>query len=125
MDELWAAAAVPVTAMLWVILCVERGVLQGFQRYRAVALSIVGEATSRIVFALLLVGVGLDVTGAFLGHALAFLAWRWYCSVPLRRALPARRRRPGGEPRLRELLVGRAGPGDRASRCCSRSRSCT
>ena len=49
-DDLWGAAAIPLTAMLWVILCVERGVLQGFQRYRPVALSIVGEASSRIVF---------------------------------------------------------------------------
>ena len=56
-DDLWGAAAIPVTAMLWVILCVERGVLQSFQRYRAVAFSIVGEATSRIVFALLLLGL--------------------------------------------------------------------
>ena len=44
-DDVWGAAAVPVTAMLWVILCVERGVLQGFQRYRTVAFSIVGEAS--------------------------------------------------------------------------------
>ena len=44
-DDLWGAAAVPVTAMLWVILCVERGALQGFRRYRAVALSMVGEAS--------------------------------------------------------------------------------
>ena len=33
-DDLWAAAAVPVTAMLWMILAVERGVLQGHQRYK-------------------------------------------------------------------------------------------
>jgi O-antigen/teichoic acid export membrane protein len=39
-DELWAAAAVPVTAMLWMIVCVERGVLQGLQRYRIVGFSL-------------------------------------------------------------------------------------
>ena len=33
-DEDWAAAAIPVTAMLWVIVSVLRGVLQGFQQYR-------------------------------------------------------------------------------------------
>src|SRR5829696_488666 len=43
-DQDWAAAAVPVTAMLWMIVSVLRGVLQGFQRYRTVALSLVGEA---------------------------------------------------------------------------------
>src|SRR6185436_17004631 len=37
-DETWAAAAVPVTAMLWAILCVERGALQGLGSYRLVAL---------------------------------------------------------------------------------------
>ncbi len=109
-DDLWGAAAIPLTAMLWVILCVERGVLQGFQRYRAVALSIVGEATSRIVFALLLVGVGLDVTGAFLGAALAFLAMALVLLVPLGRELPAPDLVDPAESPLRELLVGARAP---------------
>ncbi len=109
-DDLWGAAAIPVTAMLWVILCVERGVLQGFERYRAVAFSIVGEATSRIVFALVLVGIGLDVTGAFLGAALGFLAMALALSVPLRRVLPAPDPAKAGEARLRELLVGARAP---------------
>jgi O-antigen/teichoic acid export membrane protein len=109
-DDLWGAAAVPLTAMLWVILCVERGVLQGFQRYRAVALSIVGEATSRIVFALLLVAVGLDVTGAFLGAALAFLAVALVLLVPLGRELPAPDPVNPAESPLRELLVGARAP---------------
>ena len=43
-DQDWAAAAIPVTAMIWVIVSVLRGVLQGFQRYRTVALSLIGEA---------------------------------------------------------------------------------
>ena len=109
-DDLWGAAAIPLTAMLWVILCVERGVLQGFQRYRAVALSIVGEATSRIVFGLLLVGVGLDVTGAFLGAALAFLAMALALLVPLGRQLPPPDPGKAAESPLRELLVGARAP---------------
>ena len=52
MDQEWAAAAVPVTAMLWMVLSVERGALQGFQRYKLVAWSIIGEAGSRLAFAL-------------------------------------------------------------------------
>jgi O-antigen/teichoic acid export membrane protein len=40
-DEGWAAAAVPVTAMLWMMLAVERGALQGFEEYRVVGVSIV------------------------------------------------------------------------------------
>ena len=105
-DELWGAAAVPVTAMLWVILCVERGALQGFERYRVVALSIVGDAGSRIVFSLLLVGVGLDVTGAFAGAALAFVAVALVLLVPLAAELPPPDERRAGEARLRELLMG-------------------
>jgi len=109
-DDVWAAAAVPLTAVLWMILCVERGVLQGFQRYRTVAFSIVGEASARILFALLLVGVGLDVTGAFLGNALAFVALSLVLLVPLNRQLPHGIRPDHGEARLRDLLAGSRAP---------------
>ena len=105
-DELWAAAAVPVTAMLWMIVCVERGVLQGLQRYRIVGLSLVGEALSRIVFALLLVAVGLDVTGAFLGSALSLAAVALVLLWPLGRELGHVEDDPEKDIRLRELLVG-------------------
>jgi O-antigen/teichoic acid export membrane protein len=105
-DDLWAAAAVPVTAMLWMILSVERGVLQGFQRYQTVAFSIIGEATARIAFALLLVAVGLDVTGAFLGTALALSAVAIVLLVPLRRQLPASTPDDVSPQRLRDLLAG-------------------
>jgi O-antigen/teichoic acid export membrane protein len=102
-DEAWAAAAVPVTAMLWALVGVERGALQGFGRYRAVGVSIVAEATARLVIALALVGVGLDVTGAFLGSALSLVAVGAALAVPLRDLLP----RPRGGvalPPLRDLL---------------------
>jgi O-antigen/teichoic acid export membrane protein len=87
-DQEWAAAAVPVTAVLWMVLSVERGALQGFQRYKLVAWSIIGEAGSRLAFALLLVGVGLDVTGAFLGTALSFVAVGLVLAAPLAPHLP-------------------------------------
>jgi O-antigen/teichoic acid export membrane protein len=109
-DDLWAAAAVPVTAMLWVILCVERGALQGFQRYRPVALSIVGDACTRIVFALLLFAIGLDVTGAFLGAALAFVAMSLALLVPLHGELPLRELEDHHEARLRDLLTAARAP---------------
>jgi O-antigen/teichoic acid export membrane protein len=109
-DDLWAAAAVPVTAMLWVILCVERGALQGFQRYRPVALSIVGDACTRIVFALLLFAIGLDVTGAFLGAALAFVAMSLALLVPLHGELPPRELEDRHEARLRDLLTAARAP---------------
>jgi O-antigen/teichoic acid export membrane protein len=82
-DQEWAAAAVPLTAMLWMVLSVERGALQGFQRYKLVAWSIIGEAAMRLVCALLLVAVGLDVTGAFLGTALSFVAIGLVLAGPL------------------------------------------
>jgi O-antigen/teichoic acid export membrane protein len=87
-DQEWAAAAVPLTAMLWMLLCVERGALQGFQRYKVVAWSIVGETGARLAFGLLLVGVGLGVTGAFLGTALSLVAIALALAVPLFQRVP-------------------------------------
>ena len=104
-EEDWAAAAVPVAGMLWALLSVERGALQGFGSYRVVALSVIGEAASRLLFALALVGVGLDVTGAFLGTALSVAAVGLALSVPLRRRLPARGHPGAPVSRLRDLLA--------------------
>jgi O-antigen/teichoic acid export membrane protein len=109
-DELWAAAAVPLTAVLWAILCVERGALQGFRRYKVVGLSIVGDASARIAFALLLVAAGLDVTGAFLGATLAFLAVALVLLVPLARELPPTEREGHRGPPLRKLLADARAP---------------
>jgi O-antigen/teichoic acid export membrane protein len=104
-DQDWAAAAVPVTAMIWVILAVLRGVLQGFQRYRTVAVSLIGEATTRIAVALVLVAVGLDVTGAFLGSALSLIAIALVLLVPLRRQLTGVNPDIAEDLRLRGLLA--------------------
>jgi O-antigen/teichoic acid export membrane protein len=100
-DQEWAAAAVPVTAVLWMALSVERGALQGFQRYKLVAWSIIGEAAARLSFALLLVGAGGDVTGAFMGTPLSFIAVGLVLAAPLSHHLPGR----DGHP-LRDLLAG-------------------
>jgi glycosyltransferase involved in cell wall biosynthesis/O-antigen/teichoic acid export membrane protein len=102
----WAAAAVLPTGALWLVLCVERGALQGLRRYGAVGLSIVGEATSRLVLGLALYAVGLGVTGAFLGTTASVMALSLVLVVPLRRALE-REGRPEltrTEPRFRGLL---------------------
>jgi O-antigen/teichoic acid export membrane protein len=104
-DQDWAAAAIPVTAMLWIVLSVLRGVLQGFQQYRTVAFSIVGEGSSRIVFALILVAVGLDVTGAFLGSACSLIAVALVLLIPLRRQQGVNPQ-AARDLRLRELLAG-------------------
>ncbi len=102
-DEVWAAAGVPLTAMLWMILSVERGALQGFERYRVVGFSIVGEAATRLLFGIALVAAGLDVTGAFLGSALSIGAMALVLAPALRRRLPPRNE-ADHEPRLRDLL---------------------
>jgi glycosyltransferase involved in cell wall biosynthesis/O-antigen/teichoic acid export membrane protein len=70
----WGAAAMVPTGVLWLVLCVERGTLQGLGRYRAVGLSIVGEAGGRLLLGVLLYAIGLGVTGGFLGLSAAILA---------------------------------------------------
>jgi O-antigen/teichoic acid export membrane protein len=65
-DQTWAAAAVPATAAVWLLLSVERGLLQAARAYRVVGLSIVLEACGRLFVGLALVGA-LGVTGAYLG----------------------------------------------------------
>ena len=101
-DQVWAAAAVPVCAFLWMIVSVQRGALQGYRRYRVVAGSIVGEALARLGFGIVLVLAGLDVTGAFLATPLALVAIALVLARPLLAELPERRdRRP-----LLDLLAG-------------------
>ena len=71
-DAPWAAAAIPPTGVLWMLLSVQRGALQGLREYGPVGVSIIGEAAGRLVCGLVLVGLGLGVTGALLGTPLAF-----------------------------------------------------
>jgi glycosyltransferase involved in cell wall biosynthesis/O-antigen/teichoic acid export membrane protein len=72
-DVPWAAAAIPPTGVLWMLVSLQRGALQGLRAYRPVGVSIVGEAAGRLLCGLVLVGVGLGVTGALLGTPLAFV----------------------------------------------------
>jgi glycosyltransferase involved in cell wall biosynthesis/O-antigen/teichoic acid export membrane protein len=83
----WAAAAILPTGALWLLLCVQRGALQGLQRYRAVGLSIVGEAGARLALGLALYAAGLGVTGAFLGTTASVAAISLVLVPPLRSAL--------------------------------------
>ena len=106
-DETWAAAGVPVSAMAFAVVCVHRGVLQAFQRYRVVAVSLVGEATLRLLFALALVGAGLGVAGAFLGQLVALAGVGAALYLILGPGLPAARDGEGG---LRELLRSSRAP---------------
>jgi glycosyltransferase involved in cell wall biosynthesis/O-antigen/teichoic acid export membrane protein len=85
-DTIAAAATVP-TACIWLLLSIQRGALQGMHSYAPVGWSIVGEAVGRLVFGLVLVAVGLGVTGAYLGTPLTFAATAIALGVILRRRL--------------------------------------
>jgi O-antigen/teichoic acid export membrane protein len=108
-DEEWAAAAVPVTAGVWLLVCVQRGLLQATRAYQPVALSIVADGLLRIIAALILVAASLDVTGAYLG---LLIAWG-IVAVALDRILRARLGAPDrAAPRhpLRHLAANAAIP---------------
>ena len=53
--------------MLWLLLCLQRGLLQSARAYREVGLSILLEAFGRLAVGVAFVGLGLGVTGAYLG----------------------------------------------------------
>jgi O-antigen/teichoic acid export membrane protein len=107
-DEIpWAAAATVPSGCLWLIVAVQRGALQGFQRYRAVSVSWIGEQIARFAFAIALVGPA-DVTGAFLGTPLALAAVAVALLVPLGRLLP--RLAPAREHTLGALFVRAGAP---------------
>jgi O-antigen/teichoic acid export membrane protein len=108
-DQVWAAAWVPATAVLWLLLSLQRGLLQAARAYRAVGLSIVLEALMRLSMSLALVGVGLGVTGAYLGTlsslALTALALELLLRRRLGAATPGARQHP-----LRQLVRSAALP---------------
>ena len=111
-DFPWAAAAAPVGACIWMILSVERGAMQAFARYDAVGWSLIGQEVLRLVGALVLVAIGLDVTGAFLGSMVGFIFVAIALALPLARQLHtahAAHLEAGGvrheEHRLRELFA--------------------
>src|SRR3954468_13214380 len=68
----WGAAAILPTGVLWMLISLQRGALQGLRAYGPVGSSIVLEGAGRLLCALLLVGAGMGVTGAMLGTPMAF-----------------------------------------------------
>jgi O-antigen/teichoic acid export membrane protein len=103
-DVPWAAAIIPPMGVLWMLLCLQRGTLQGLRLYRPVALSIVGEAAGRLVCALVLVGVGMGVTGALLGAPLAFALVALWLERELHRHVGTGREAHGPTRTLRSLV---------------------
>jgi O-antigen/teichoic acid export membrane protein len=69
----WGAAAVPAVGVMWFIVCVQRGVLQGLQAFRPIGVSIVVEAALRLVIGIALAVVA-GVSGAFVATLLCFAA---------------------------------------------------
>jgi O-antigen/teichoic acid export membrane protein len=86
-EQVWAAAAVPVTAGVWLLLSLERGLLQADRAYRAVGWSIVLEAVGRLAIGVVLVVIGLGVTGAYLGTLGALLTMATLLALVLHRRL--------------------------------------
>jgi O-antigen/teichoic acid export membrane protein len=86
-EQEWAAAAGLPSGVLWLLLSILRGALQGLGDYRAVGVSMIGEQTVRLLAGALLAAIGLDVTGAFLGSTVSFAATALWCGLELRRRL--------------------------------------
>jgi len=104
-DHGLAAATILPTGVLWMLLSLQRGVLQGLRRYRAVGISLVTEAAGRLVFGVGLVLGGAGVTGAFLGTPLTMALTAIGMAVVLRRRLG----HPEGAPAMRSLRALTAG----------------
>lgn len=58
---------------VWVLLCLDRGLLEARQAYRTLSVNLIVEGAMRTVFVLCLVGAGLGVTGAAFGILVAEL----------------------------------------------------
>ncbi len=81
-----AAALIPAGGC-WLLLSLERGVLQGVGAYRAVGVSLVIEQLGRLALGYMLVVLGGGVSGAFLGTPLTMLATAGFLAIVLRRRL--------------------------------------
>jgi glycosyltransferase involved in cell wall biosynthesis/O-antigen/teichoic acid export membrane protein len=108
-DDVWGAAGTLATGCAWLALSLERGILQGLRAYKIAGLSTIFEATGRLVLALILVGAGTGVSGAYLASPLSMVTMAVILAVLLRREL--------GEPdpdarprRLQTLIAGAWAP---------------
>lgn len=108
-DHALAAGALLPTGVLWLLLSLQRGVLQGLHAYRPVGWSLVVEPIGRLAGGLALVLAGAGVTGAFLGTPVAMVLTAAALALVLRRRLgTARSPRPART--LRSLLAGAWAP---------------
>lgn len=103
----WAAAAVLPTGALWLLLCLQRGVLQSTRSYSAVGVNVILEALGRLVMGAIFVVAGLGVTGAYLGTLASFALAACALAVVQRRRLG---RATGAGYPLKRLLRGAGVP---------------
>jgi O-antigen/teichoic acid export membrane protein len=103
LDEAWAAAAIPLSAGLWLVVSLQRGVLQGARAYLPVGLSIVLEAAGRLITGAGLATAGLDVTGAYLGTPIALALTAAVLAVVVRRRLARTDATPAPAPHATSL----------------------
>jgi glycosyltransferase involved in cell wall biosynthesis/O-antigen/teichoic acid export membrane protein len=113
--RVWAAAAIPPTCTVWLMLSLQRGVLQGLRADRAWRSSLILEPAIRLAASVALVLAGAGVTGAYLGTPIALTVTAGVLAAALRRRLPDERKTvPGRRPRspwpLRGLLEGAWAP---------------
>jgi O-antigen/teichoic acid export membrane protein len=96
----WGAALGIPSGCAWLCISVLRGALQGTGDYRSVAISLIGEQSTRLLSGGILAAVGLGITGAFVGSGIAYVAMSAYCVIRLREQLSTPGRRDPGPPTL-------------------------
>ncbi len=104
-----AAGLILPTGVLWVMLSLQRGVLQGARVYGVVGISIIVEAFGRLFCGLILYAAGAGVTGAFAGTPLAMAVTVVLLTIVTRRKLGHPQDHPS-EKSLRALFRGAWAP---------------
>ena len=80
----WAAAFGIPAGCVYLEVSLLRGALQGGGDYRSVGISLIGEQGARLITGAIL-AIGLNVTGAYIGSLLSYVAMSAYCVVALNR----------------------------------------
>jgi O-antigen/teichoic acid export membrane protein len=83
----WGAAAILPTGVLWLGICLQRGLLQGLHAYAPVARSLLLESFGRLGFCLAMFAADTGVTGVFAGMTLTLTLTGVYLARVLRARL--------------------------------------
>jgi O-antigen/teichoic acid export membrane protein len=79
----WAAAVGIPAGCMYLEVSILRGALQGIGDYKRVGLSLIGEQSTRLVTGAILAAIGLNVTGAYLGSLISYIAMSAWCALKL------------------------------------------